>query len=79
MLVLSRKEDDKIIIGENIVITVVELNRGRVKIGIDAPENVEIQREEIYRQIELENKDAATDTGTEGIDLESLKNLKNDE
>ncbi|MTI61566.1 MAG: carbon storage regulator CsrA [Firmicutes bacterium] len=58
MLVLSRKEDDKIIIDKKIVITVVELNAGRVKVGIDAPANVEIHREEIYHKIVRENKEA---------------------
>lgn len=58
MLVLSRKEDDKIIINENIIITVVELQGGRVKVGIDAPADIEIHREEIYHKIEMENKEA---------------------
>lgn len=76
MLVLSRKEDDKIVINENIVITVVELSGTRVKVGIDAPENIEIQREEIYRQIEKENKDAARNTDGKNIKLKSLKSIE---
>lgn len=62
MLVLSRKEDDKIIIDENIIITIVELHGARVKVGIEAPANIEIHREEIYQKIARENKEAV-DTG----------------
>lgn len=63
MLILSRKEDDKIIIDENIIITVVELHGGRVKVGIDAPANIEIHREEIYHKIAMENKEAVNTGG----------------
>jgi len=47
MLVLSRKLGDKIKIGENIWITVVDIDRGKVRIGIDAPRNVVVMREEL--------------------------------
>ena len=60
MLVLTRKKDEKIIIDDDIVITVVEMDNNTVKIGIDAPEDIEIHREEIYRQIENENRKAVT-------------------
>ena len=64
MLVLSRKEEDKIIINENIVLTVIEVNGARVKLGLEAPADIEIHREEIYRKIVMENK-AAVDLSTE--------------
>lgn len=51
MLVLSRKEQQSIVIGEDIVITVVELGRGRVQIGIRAPNYVPVYREEIVRRM----------------------------
>lgn len=47
MLVLSRRLGDKIKIGENIWITVVDIDRGKVRIGIDAPRNVVVMREEL--------------------------------
>ena len=47
MLVLSRKLGDKIKIGENIWITVVDIDRGKVRIGIDAPRDVVVMREEL--------------------------------
>lgn len=51
MLVLSRQLDEKIIIGESIVITVVEIRRGLVRLGIDAPRDVPVHREEVYNAI----------------------------
>ncbi|GAB6138167.1 carbon storage regulator CsrA [Halanaerobaculum tunisiense] len=60
MLVLTRKEDEKIIIGDDIEITVVEAGGGQVRLGIDAPQDIEIHRKEIYEQIEEENKQAAS-------------------
>ncbi len=51
MLVLSRKANESIQIGNDIVITVVELSRGRVRLGIDAPKEVPVHREEIYREL----------------------------
>jgi carbon storage regulator len=51
MLVLSRQVDEKIIIGDSIVITVVEIRRGLVRLGIDAPRNVPVHREEVYNAI----------------------------
>ena len=47
MLVLSRKAHQGIWIGENIYVTVVSIDRGRVKLGIEAPEDVHIDREEL--------------------------------
>lgn len=51
MLVLSRQVDEKIIIGDSITITVVEIRRGLVRLGIDAPRNVPVHREEVYKAI----------------------------
>ena len=48
MLVLSRKHDEKIFIGENIVITVVEIRGDKVRLGIEAPVTVPVHRQEIY-------------------------------
>ena len=47
MLVLSRKLGEKIYIGENICITVVDIDRGKIRLGIDAPRNVPIYRQEL--------------------------------
>lgn len=55
MLVLSRKINESIIIGDNIEITVVEVNGRNVKIGIDAPKDVSVHRKEVYEAIRDEN------------------------
>ena len=47
MLVLSRKLGEKIFIGENICITVVDIDRGKIRLGIEAPRNVPIFRQEL--------------------------------
>src|SRR5205823_7707683 len=47
MLVLSRKVDDQIVIGDRIVVTVVKLDRGQVRLGIEAPREIAVFREEI--------------------------------
>lgn len=48
MLVVSRKKDESIIIGENIKVTIVEIAKDRIRIGVDAPESVKIVRSELY-------------------------------
>lgn len=47
MLVLSRKLGEKIYIGENIVITVVDIDRGKIRLGIECPRDIPIYREEL--------------------------------
>ena len=47
MLVLSRKLGEKIVIGENIVITIVKIDRNQIRIGIEAPQDIPVYREEI--------------------------------
>ena len=50
MLVLSRKLGEKIVIGDNIVVTVVKIDRNQIRIGIEAPQEVPVYREEIAPQ-----------------------------
>ena len=72
MLVLSRKKGQTIRIGDDIEITIVATANDQVKIGIQAPKNVEILRQEVFEEIQAENKAA-----TASIDnlLSNLKNL----
>lgn len=58
MLVLTRKIGETIQIGDNIKIKILSTQGDQVKIGIEAPKNVEIYRSEIYEQIQAENKQA---------------------
>jgi len=58
MLVLSRKLGEKIYINDNICITVVDIDRGKIRLGIEAPRNVPIFRQELLTQGEQPKADA---------------------
>lgn len=59
MLILTRKAGETIRIGDSITVTVVQLNDGQIKLGIDAPKSVTVHRGEVYDRIKAENKEAA--------------------
>ena len=59
MLILTRKISESIRIGDDITIKVIELDNRHVKLGIDAPRNISVNREEIYERIQKENKAAS--------------------
>ncbi|MHC4267744.1 MAG: carbon storage regulator CsrA [Planctomycetota bacterium] len=56
MLILTRKLGESIIIEDNIKITVVDINKQQIKLGIDAPRHITINREEIAKKVKEENK-----------------------
>lgn len=56
MLVLSRRLDEKIMIGDEIIITVVSIRGDKVRLGFEAPAEIEIHREEIKAQIDAERR-----------------------
>jgi len=56
---LTRKRNESIVVGDNIEITVVDIQGDQVRIGINAPKSVSIHRKEIYLEIQAENKKAA--------------------
>ncbi len=58
MLVLARKLDESIVIGDNITIKVVSLDNGIVKLGIDAPKDISIIRSELIHEVEKHNRAA---------------------
>lgn len=58
MLILSRKIDEKIKIGDNITITLIDVHGDQVKIGVEAPKNVKVFRQEVFDAIQTENKAA---------------------
>jgi carbon storage regulator len=60
MLVLSRRPQQSFIIGHDIIITVLEVNGDTVRVGIDAPRDVDVHREEIYRELQRANTTAAS-------------------
>ena len=75
MLVISRKNGQKIMINDNIVITIVDAKNGQCKIAIDADRDVKIYREEIYYQIKLAN---LVGKNTDVKTVDSVSNLLKD-
>ena len=59
MLILTRKPGESLYIGDNVKVTIVEIKGNQIRVGIDAPPELRIYREEIYLQILEENKKAA--------------------
>ncbi len=58
MLVLSRRAEERIMIGGDIVITILEIHHDQVRIGIDAPRSIEVHREEVYKLVQAANESA---------------------
>ena len=59
MLVLSRQRDESIVIGDNVIVTIVDVRGDRVRLGIEAPREVSVHRREVYDAIQRENQQAA--------------------
>lgn len=57
MLVFSRKRDEKFVIGDNIVVTIVDIRGDKVRIGVDAPNDIPVHRKEVYEAIQRANKE----------------------
>lgn len=62
MLVLSRKRDEKIVIAENIVITIVEIRGDKVRLGIEAPSTVPVHRQEVYESLKRSEHETQQET-----------------
>ena len=67
MLILSRKQDESIVIGDNIVIKVVSIDRGSVKLGFEAPPKTLILRAELKEAVMSENKKAIGNSPDEAL------------
>jgi carbon storage regulator len=63
MLVLSRQRDESIVIGDNIVITIVDIRGDKVRLGIEAPNEVPVHRQEVFEAIQRENRKSASPAG----------------
>ncbi len=61
MLILSRKLDESIVIGDSIILKVISIDKGVVKLGIDAPSHIRVLRSELIRAVEDSNKAASTE------------------
>ena len=60
VLVLSRRSGESIVIGKDVVVTIVEFRGDQVRVGIDAPRSVQIYRQELYEEISRANQMAAS-------------------
>ncbi|WP_109021467.1 carbon storage regulator CsrA [Leptospira kobayashii] len=74
MLVLARRSNQSIMIGDDIEIVIVDIKGDQVKIGVKAPKNVSVHRAEVYKEIQEENKKAA-DTKIKPEDLGKLGDI----
>jgi carbon storage regulator len=72
MLVLTRKPDQSIMVGNDIEITVLEVRGEQVRLGIRAPRTVTVHRKEVFEQIRLENESAVSAPADAVTDLKSL-------
>src|SRR6185312_16109941 len=75
MLVLSRQRDESIMIGDNIVITIVDIRGDKVRLGINAPTEIPVHRQEVYEAIQRENLRASRlePKDTRGLDKGSSR------
>ena len=69
MLALTRKKGERIVIGDNIILTVVDIKGDNIRLAIDAPKDVKIYRGEIYDAIVAENKQSAVSVGLREMDI----------
>ena len=72
MLILSRKKDESIMIGEDIEVSVVDIKGDQIKLGIKAPRDIKVYRREVFTAIQNENL-AAAKAGTQLPELDLLK------
>jgi carbon storage regulator len=76
MLILSRRPGESLTIGDNITVTVVSINGNQIRLGIDAPRDVRVLRDEIYKAIRDENQAAANAHEQERRMKDALKRIR---
>ncbi len=72
MLVLTRKKNQSIIIGNNIEIKILKMGKNSVEIGISAPKSYSIFREEVFKEVKKKNVEAI-----KSVEISDLKNIQN--
>lgn len=73
MLVLSRHRDESIMIGDYVVVTIVDIRGDKVRLGIEAPQSIPVHRQEVYEAIQRENRRAAQTGSGATKDIEPPK------
>ena len=79
VLVLARKINESIMIGDDIEVVVVDIKGDQIKLGIRAPRNVTVHRTEVYREIQDQNREAASGPAHQLKQLDDLLNKKKPE
>jgi carbon storage regulator len=77
MLVLSRRIGDSVVIGDNVVVTVLEIRGDVVRIGVDAPREVAVRRQELLAELADSNRAAASPSSAAVSDLSNLVSKRN--
>ena len=73
MLVLSRHRDESIMIGDDVVVTIVDIRGDKVRLGIEAPQSIPVHRQEVYDAIQRENRDSAGSSDQVGKKISSRR------
>ncbi len=74
MLVLARKTDESIVIGDDIIVKIISVENGVVKLGIDAPKDISIIRNELIEEVKETNKAASLEAASEN-DIATLNKI----
>lgn len=76
MLVLSRHRDESIMIGDEVVVTIVDIRGDKVRLGIEAPQDIPVHRQEVYEAIKRENAKAAQMQPSDARDVGKSKSAR---
>ena len=71
MLILTRRVGEKVMIGDDVSVTVLRVKGNQVRLGVEAPKSVSVQREEIYHRIKSEGEAPANVDDVNDVDVES--------